>query len=390
MSRNVKKNHAVLIVVIITAVVAALAIGCFMVEPYNNGIRDSWVQKRADAEKDRADMIAEYEQKDQQAQADWQAEKERILNPPAQPESKPAWPEASAEGWDVIDLTDYPLEGITREEKSRAELMNNGMLLINEWHSRPLDFDESGLKKISEYIGGNEKVQQKNYQLRLFPAAQDALLEAINAAKAEGLDYYLVSEAYRSWDDQNQLFQNRKEKLSAKYSNEEDLIAATKKEVNFPGTSEYNSGLAFALQVYKAGDSAINSLKYPDSPQGAWMTENCWKYGLVFRFPLAQWPLPTTQDKHDKTGVSVKLNLYRYVGKGNAAAMHCMDFCMEEYIEYLHKHPHIALYENGVLKYEIYCQYVGDANTFTVDLTPSASHVSSLDNMGYVVTVFEH
>ena len=121
------------------------------------------------------------------------------------------------------------------------------------------------------------------------------------------------------------------------------------------------------------------------------MNKNCWKYGLVFRFPLAAWPLDETQDKSFKTGVSVTLNLYRYVGKGNAAVMHYFDFCLEEYIEYLQEHPHIAVFENGDLKYEIYRQYVGDAATFNVQLTSKArSWTSSLDNMGAIVTVFEY
>ena len=118
---------------------------------------------------------------------------------------------------------------------------------------------------------------------------------------------------------------------------------------------------------------------------------NCWKYGLIFRFPQASWPLETTTDKSFKTGVSLKMNLYRYVGKGHAAAMHYLDMCLEEYIEYLQEHPHFALFEDGKLRYEIYRQYVGDAAAFDVQLTRNArSHTSSLDNMGAVVTVFEY
>ena len=390
MSRNVRKNHAVLIVLIITVIIAAVAFGCFMVEPYNNGIRDSWENKKARADEERKDMIAEYQQKNRQAQADWEAEKERIMNPPPQPEVQPDWPEAAAEGWDVVDLTDFPLENMTREEKTRAELMNNGMLLVNEWHSRPLDFDESGIQSYSKYTPAHGKVQKDNNNISLFPVAWDALIEVIEAAKDEGQDYYMITEGYRSYDKQLEMFNKKKEKLASKYSNEDDLIAAAKKEVNYPGTSEFNSGLSFTLKLYKKGDSDISSAKFSTSEQGIWMNENCWKYGLVFRFPEAEWPLPTTQDKSFITGVSVKLNLYRYVGKGNAAAMHCLDMCLEEYIEYLHKHPHIAVFENGELRYEIYCQYVGEADSVALDLTPAVSHVSSLDNMGYAVTVFEH
>ena len=82
---------------------------------------------------------------------------------------------------------------------------------------------------------------------------------------------------------------------------------------------------------------------------------------------------------------------YVYVGKGNAAIMHYMDFTLEEYIEYLEEHPHIALFENGTLKYEVYRQIVGDAETINVQLTRNTqSHESSLDNMGGVITVFNY
>ena len=121
------------------------------------------------------------------------------------------------------------------------------------------------------------------------------------------------------------------------------------------------------------------------------MNENCWKYGIIFRFPQNAWPLETSTDKSFKTGVSVRLNLYRYVGKGNAAIMHYLDLTMEEYIEYLEEHPHIVLFENGTQKYEVYRQLVGDAPSFDVQLTRSTqSWETSLDNMGGLITVFNY
>ena len=144
MSRNVrKKNHAVLIVLIIALVVTAVAVGCALVEPYNNRIRDSWDDEKEQAKVDLQDMIDDYRDRNDKAQAEWAEEKERILHPPVQPEDNPAWPEASPVGVDIVDLSDFPLDNITREMKTRAELMNNGLLLVNEWHSRPADFDES-------------------------------------------------------------------------------------------------------------------------------------------------------------------------------------------------------------------------------------------------------
>ena len=79
------------------------------------------------------------------------------------------------------------------------------------------------------------------------------------------------------------------------------------------------------------------------------------------------------------------------VGKGSAAVMHVMDFCLEEYIQYMQEHPHVALFQDGQLKYEIVRQYVGDADSFDILVTGRAKrYVSSLDNMGGVITVFEY
>ena len=91
--------------------------------------------------------------------------------------------------------------------------------------------------------------------------------------------------------------------------------------------------------------------------------------------------------------MSVKLRAYRYVGVGNAAVMRALDLCLEEYIEYLAEHPHIAVFEDGNLRYEIVRQYVGDADPFNVTLTGKGevrNTVTSLDNMGFAVTVFEY
>ena len=384
MSRQRKKSKAVPVVLIITILVAALAAGCFLLKPLvTDPIRKAsaadFAKKQDAVTKENQQIMAEYQA------AILELQNERA----AQANTNPAWPEHKSEGWDIIDLSNYPLENQTASTMSRADLMSGGMLLLNEWHSRPGDFDDTLITSVGKYLGGNTKVQTSDYNVSLFPKASDALLEAIEAARAEGLEHYLVEEGYRSWETQNTYFQNRMEKLSSQYSGEA-LINATKKEVNYPGTSEFNSGLAFTLRLYDKSNPDVAKPKYSTTAQGVWMNTNCWKYGLVIRFPQAGWPLDTTQDKSFKTGVSVKLNLYRYVGKGNAAVMHYFDFCMEEYIEYLQEHPHIAVFENGVLKYEIYRQYVGDAQTFNVQLTRNArTYTSSLDNMGAVITVFE-
>ena len=386
MSRKRKKSKAVPVVLVIAVLAAALAAGCFLIRPM---VTDPL--RKASAET-LAKQQQEVEQQNQVIMAEYNKTLEDLQNEHKAEPSNPAWPAHKSEGWDVIDLTNYPLENPTAQTKTRADLLADGssMLLLNEWHSRPDDFDDTKITSVGKYLGGNSKIQTHDYNVSLYPVASDALMEAITAARAEGLEHYIVEEGYRSWETQNQYFQKRMEKLSSRYSGDA-LIAAAKKEVNYPGTSEFNSGLAFTLRLYDKNNAEVAKPKYSTTEQAKWMNRNCWKYGLVFRFPLSAWPLDETQDKSFKTGVSVTLNLYRYVGKGNAAVMHYFDFCLEEYIEYLQEHPHIAVYEDGVLKYEIYRQYVGDASSFNVQLTRNAnSSTSSLDNMGAVITVFEY
>ena len=371
-----KRRDPIKVMLILTICMAVLAAGCMLL---GNAI----AAYRANALSQlQAEVEAINEQRDQEyarALAEFEAESQSGANL--------AWPPQKTQGWDVVDLTNYPLENPGQITVNRADVMNNGMLLVNEWHSRPEDFSEEALVSIGSYTGG--KLQVANYNLLLFPAAINALQEAVTAAAAEGFENYMVDEAYRSYEEQNALFNKYMEQYASRYSGDA-LIARTKKDVNYPGTSEFNSGLTFTLRLYKRGDAAVNGTNYVDTPEGQWLSENCWKYGLVFRFPKTDYPVKGTADKSYKTGVSVSLRAYRYVGKGNAAVMHTLDLCLEEYIEYLQEHPHIAVFEDGILRYEIVRQYVGDAASFPSSITYNASsYETSLDNMGYAITVFE-
>jgi len=372
-----KKSKAVPIVLVLTILFGALTFACFYAKDWVKSQQDEILQAaQAEAEEHNAAEDEKYAA----AWAEYQRETSSGANQ--------AWPAQKQEGYDLLDLTNYPLESPNKVTMTRGEIMNNGLLLVNQWHSRPEDFDESALVGLGNYF--NWAIQVADASVSLFPVAADALKAAVDAAAEEDLTHYYVPEAYRSWDTQNQYFQNKVEKLSSKYTGDA-LIEAAKKEVNYPGTSEYNTGLSFRLQLYDRNDKEITNTKYSTSSQGVWMNTHCWEYGFIFRFPLNAWPLETSTDKSFVTGISSQMNLYRYVGKGCAEIMHAMDFCLEEYIQYLEEHPHVALFLDGQLKYEVYRQYVGDDSSFEILLTSRAkSYLSSLDNMGGVITVFEY
>lgn len=303
----------------------------------------------------------------------------------------PYW-EASLDGstWRIEDEGAAGLENTSTITLDRSALVNGGLLLVNAWHSLPSDFSEDGLMAIG--TASPYKMQVEDNSVRLFQPAYEALGEALEAAKADGLEYFIVREGYRSVAEQETLFNERMEKNSSKYSGNR-LIEETKRSVNYPGTSDYHTGLSFRMDVYQRGNSELNNQKFQaESAQGAWLTENCWKYGIIFRFPTKDFPNSSWEDKSYKTGVSSELNLYRYVGKAHSAAMKVMGMCLEEYIEFLIDHPHICVYQDGALKYEIVRIKGADESTsYSLPVpNPANDYQASLDNMDGIVMAYSY
>lgn len=303
----------------------------------------------------------------------------------------PSWEkELAGSVWRVEDEGSIGLENTSTITLDRASLINGGLLLVNAWHSLPNDFSEEGLISVGQTSGFDIQVQDNSVQL--FQPAYDGLKEAMDAAKEDGLEYFIAMEGYRSVAEQEALFSEEMQDLSSRYSDER-LIAETKKKVNYPGTSDYHTGMTVRMDVYQRGNSELNDQKFQaESAQGAWLTENCWKYGFVFRFPSKDFPNSKWEDKSYKTGVSSQLNMYRFVGKAHSAAMRVLDMCLEEYIEFLIAHPHICIYENGALAYEVVrINGAGDNSSFALPVpNPANSYQASLDNMDGVVMAYSY
>lgn len=293
--------------------------------------------------------------------------------------------------WRVEDEGSAGLENTSTITMERSELLNGGLMLVNAWHSVPEDFSATDLVTVG--TTGDFKIQVQDSTVQLFRPAFDALVEALTAARDEaGLEYFIVREGYRSVSAQEELFNEEMQTLSSRYTGNR-LIEETKKKVNYPGTSDYHTGMSFRMDVYERGNSELNNMKFQaESEQGAWLTENCWKYGIIFRFPTRDFPNSSWEDKSYKTGISSQLNLYRYVGKAHAAAMRVLDLCLEEYIEFLIEHPHICIYEDGALVYEVVrIKGAGTNTSFSLPVpNPANSYQASLDNMDGVVMAYSY
>ena len=189
------------------------------------------------------------------------------------------------------------------------------------------------------------------------------------------------------------LFENVMTKLSDEFSGD-ILIAEAKKEVNYPGTSEYQTGFSFRMDLYSSTDAEFNKTKgyFQENERGQYFTENAWKYGIIFRFPVDDFPNSSWESKTYKTGISSRMNLYRYVGVAHSTAMRVMDYCLEEYVEFLMEHPHITIYQDGALKYEVYRIEASDTETsFSLPVpNPASAFQASLDNMGGIVLAYTY
>jgi len=130
------------------------------------------------------------------------------------------WPAAAASGWDVVDLTAYPVSEGSLTTVTRKEMLEGGLLLINRWHMMPADLTDDMMVSISRTSRADEdknnNIPTTNSSLMLQPVAVNALMKLYGDARAAGLDMdgIIVSEGYRTMEQQTSLWNKKVESLS--------------------------------------------------------------------------------------------------------------------------------------------------------------------------------
>ena len=190
-------------------------------------------------------------------------------------------------------------------------------LLVNKDHPVGAGFVPADLVDMSAYCDPS-LVRIKYSGTQGVKEAVDALMGMLKAAQADGITNWQVSAAYRSYADQESIF----DASVNNYMNQNGLsrskaISATRLTVADPGASEHHTGLAFDMTV--PGTSAFSSTQ-----QCKWLHEHCWDYGFIIRY---------TKEKEKITGFLAEAWHIRYVGKEHSAAMRDQDLCLEEYID---------------------------------------------------------
>ena len=157
---------------------------------------------------------------------------------------------------------------------------------------------------------------------------QEPYLQLMEAGKAAGMDFTMVS-GYRSIEQQQTNYDVNYQNYLASGLSEEEARTKTEEYIALPNASEHITGLAVDITSTALANQEGNSGLFPDLenyPEGLWLKENAPKFGFVLRYP---------KEKEAITGINFEPWHFRYVGIENAMYMTENNLTLEEYIAIL-------------------------------------------------------
>lgn len=186
-------------------------------------------------------------------------------------------------------------------ENNRRELMT----LVNPWNSISAEY----VPHLTD-IGDGMRIDE-----RCAGALEQMLADC---RKAGG--FPVPISAYRTQAYQQELFDNKVERVIAGGTAPELAREKAAQSVAVPGTSEHQLGLAIDIV-----DEIYPELDYQQQWTGTqqWLISHCTDYGFILRYP---------NDTGDKTGIIFEPWHYRYVGRSAAEEITGLGMTMEEYV----------------------------------------------------------
>lgn len=216
---------------------------------------------------------------------------------------EPAGPSADSNpSFRAVQLPPEPADEINLPVQGMDEW---NLRLVNSWNLLPKDYTIS-LTQLKNGLSVDS---------RCYPALQ----EMMDACRADGLSPVICS-AYRSWEKQQSLFQNKVSRLLAQGYSEAEAAVEAGKVVAVPGTSEHQLGLA--VDIVDVNHQLLDKSQENTVVQ-KWLMEHSWEYGFILRYP---------NDKSSITGIIYEPWHYRYVGLEAAKEIHERGICLEEYL----------------------------------------------------------
>lgn len=205
---------------------------------------------------------------------------------------------------DIITIinTESNVEWI--DEEKETDTSKGSLMLVNRLYGLTAEYEPEDIVKIDVgYAYSGNKISE---------SIMPDIMELINAGKEAGYKF-VVSSGYRSYAEQNELYENYKESYGI---GEADKIVAR------PGHSEYQTGISFDLQPY---NKVFKDGSEYESEEYKWLEEHAHEYGFIIRFK---------SEKNDITKFNSSAWRLRFVGVDAAKIMHDENLCFEEYYSY--------------------------------------------------------
>ena len=180
------------------------------------------------------------------------------------------------------------------------------LMLVNKQNPVPEGF-EPQLANITESQMADERIIDDIYMM-------------MDAASEDGVDLMICS-AYRSYDRQNTLFNNKINKLMKEGMSYLEAYKVGSMNVTVPGTSEHHLGLA--LDILTGSYTEMDD-GFGDTDAGIWLAANAPDYGFILRYPAG---------KEEITGIVYEPWHFRYVGREYAKDITERGVCLEEYLK---------------------------------------------------------
>lgn len=251
-----------------------------------------------------------------------------------------------------------------------AKILGNNMLLVNKSNTLDRSYLPDGL------VYGKLARGRSTVNLRLEGEAIQQLNYMLETAYNEGISGMVITSAFRTFDKQTSLFNNKTTLLSRKM-NRKTAMEEASKVVAIPGSSEHQTGLA--ADICSEGVGLVRN--FANTTQGKWMESNSWRFGYIVRYQ---------KEKTEITRIIYEPWHVRYVGNGHSEIMKTKNMCLEEYVEYLKDNSIIYFSDSKGDNYIV--QYINreelDSKGMALSLQDNSTwSISNCTKDNYVLTI---
>ncbi len=203
---------------------------------------------------------------------------------------------------EIVQLVNVNRDSDYYENIIDTDLSKDPVFLVNKYYHLPSDYVPQNLIKVSASYGYQGNIVRSD--------ALEAFIDMAEAAKDEDI-VLIINSSYRSYDDQEEIWQYRK---AVNGQSKADQYAAR------AGHSEHQSGLAIDIAQFNSKEE-----DFENTPAFNWLSNHAHEYGFILRYP---------KDKENITGYAYESWHYRYVGVEAATKIYNENITFDEYYAY--------------------------------------------------------